>query len=203
LHNKALGSKYGVSSYPTIKFFGKNSKDEPELYEGPRTREAFVEFLNDRCGTHRSVGGGLNQWVSAPFTLSMFEALICSSRLGDLSIWTLWRLNSLLLLEGLEMPLLKKLSQPVRRPNITRVLCRRLLRDLRNTSKKRPSGTCSSADIEYDLGSFASTNRLKSIVEKRTLLADKLDEIQIKLNILSAFREHDDKAKFERSTAEL
>ena len=61
--NKPLAKKYGVNSYPTIRFFSKDDK-EPENYEGGRTEEAFVSFLNEKCGTHRAVGGGLNDQVS-------------------------------------------------------------------------------------------------------------------------------------------
>jgi protein disulfide-isomerase A6 len=53
---------YGVSSYPTIKFFGKgrDNKENPTVYEGSRSEQGFVDFLNEKCGTHRAVGGGLN-----------------------------------------------------------------------------------------------------------------------------------------------
>lgn len=57
--NKEIAALYGVASYPTIKFFPRGGK-EVEAYEGPRSEEAFVTFLNERCGTHRAVGGGLN-----------------------------------------------------------------------------------------------------------------------------------------------
>jgi len=57
--NKPLAEKYDVKSYPTIKFFSKDTK-EPVKYDGARTEEAFVSFLNEKCGTHRAVGGGLN-----------------------------------------------------------------------------------------------------------------------------------------------
>lgn len=57
--NRELAGRYGVASYPTLKFFPRGGK-EVENYEGPRTEEAFVSFLNERCGTHRAVGGGLN-----------------------------------------------------------------------------------------------------------------------------------------------
>jgi len=60
--NKPLAEKYGVKSFPTIKFFSKDNK-EPESYEGGRSEEAFVSFLNEKCGTHRAVGGGLNDQV--------------------------------------------------------------------------------------------------------------------------------------------
>jgi len=57
--NRELAGRYGVASYPTLKFFPRGGK-EVENYEGPRTEEAFVSFLNEQCGTHRAVGGGLN-----------------------------------------------------------------------------------------------------------------------------------------------
>ncbi|KIY43825.1 disulfide isomerase [Fistulina hepatica ATCC 64428] len=59
--NKDIAKKYGVSSYPTIKFFGRGKKDEPEAYVGARTEEGFVKFLNERCDTFRTVGGGLSE----------------------------------------------------------------------------------------------------------------------------------------------
>lgn len=32
-------------------------------YDGGRSEADFVSFLNDKCGTHRAVGGGLNDKV--------------------------------------------------------------------------------------------------------------------------------------------
>jgi len=58
--NKPLASKYGISSFPTIKFFSKDDKEKPEDYDGDRSEAAFVEYLNEKCGTQRAVGGGLN-----------------------------------------------------------------------------------------------------------------------------------------------
>jgi protein disulfide-isomerase A6 len=58
--NKPIAQKYGVSSYPTIKFFPKGNKSNPESYEGGRSEADFVNFLNEKCGTHRAVGGGLS-----------------------------------------------------------------------------------------------------------------------------------------------
>ena len=37
------GNRYGVSGYPTIKFFGAN-KDKPIDHEGERDFEGFVKF---------------------------------------------------------------------------------------------------------------------------------------------------------------
>ncbi|EGN99256.1 hypothetical protein SERLA73DRAFT_182165 [Serpula lacrymans var. lacrymans S7.3] len=57
--NKPIASRYDVASYPTIKFFPKGGK-AVESYEGGRTEQAFVTFLNERCGTQRAIGGGLS-----------------------------------------------------------------------------------------------------------------------------------------------
>lgn len=66
--NKEITARYLIASYPTIKFFPRGGKEE-ENYDGPRSEEAFVNFLNERCGTHRAVGGGLNDEVSRfPFS---------------------------------------------------------------------------------------------------------------------------------------
>jgi protein disulfide-isomerase A6 len=62
--NKDLAKKYGVSGFPTIKFFSKDNKDTPEDYDGGRSELDFVTFLNEKCGTHRAVDGGLNDQVS-------------------------------------------------------------------------------------------------------------------------------------------
>ncbi|TVY71342.1 Protein disulfide-isomerase erp38 [Lachnellula suecica] len=56
---KATAQDQGVSSYPTIKFFPKGSK-EPEAYNGGRTEADLVAFINEKAGTHRAVGGGLD-----------------------------------------------------------------------------------------------------------------------------------------------
>ncbi|KWU45274.1 thioredoxin-domain-containing protein, partial [Rhodotorula sp. JG-1b] len=58
---RPLASKYGVSGFPTIKFIHPPSKGgQVEAYSGPRTEEAFLEFLNEKCGTHKLPGGLLS-----------------------------------------------------------------------------------------------------------------------------------------------
>lgn len=59
--NRPLAAKYGVESFPTIKFFPKGG--EPLEYQGGREEADFIAFLNEKCGTHRAVGGGLNDQV--------------------------------------------------------------------------------------------------------------------------------------------
>ncbi|KAK3750483.1 hypothetical protein QZH41_018126, partial [Actinostola sp. cb2023] len=57
--HKDLGEKFGVSGFPTIKFFSKEKKDGEE-YSGGRSEEDFINFMNEKCGTKRRRGGGLN-----------------------------------------------------------------------------------------------------------------------------------------------
>ncbi|POY72242.1 hypothetical protein BMF94_4748 [Rhodotorula taiwanensis] len=58
---KPLATKYGVSGFPTIKFLEPPSKGgRVEAYGGQRTEEAFLHFLNEKCGTHKLAGGLLN-----------------------------------------------------------------------------------------------------------------------------------------------
>jgi protein disulfide-isomerase A6 len=69
--NRPLAERYKIGSFPTIKFFSKDNK-EPEDYDGGRTEEDFVAFLNEKCGTQRAVGGGLNDVAGR---LPEFDAL--------------------------------------------------------------------------------------------------------------------------------
>ncbi|XP_068659766.1 protein disulfide-isomerase like 2-1-like [Aristolochia californica] len=55
---KDFAEKYGVSGYPTIKFFSKSNK-AGEDYDGGHDLEDFVSLINERCGVNRDVKGGL------------------------------------------------------------------------------------------------------------------------------------------------
>ncbi|CAM1508361.1 Fc.00g052090.m01.CDS01 [Cosmosporella sp. VM-42] len=57
-NSKALTKAQGVSSYPTIKFFPAG-KTEATPYDGGRTEEAILAFINEQAGTHRVPGGDL------------------------------------------------------------------------------------------------------------------------------------------------
>lgn len=61
--NAKVRAKYEIAAFPTILFFPKENKEDPDDYEGGRTEEDIVEFLNKKCGTQRAVGGGLNDEV--------------------------------------------------------------------------------------------------------------------------------------------
>ncbi|KAI3448509.1 hypothetical protein Pfo_005174 [Paulownia fortunei] len=51
-------NRYGVSGYPTLKFFPKNNK-AGEDYDGGRDLDEFVTFINEKCGTSRDAKGQL------------------------------------------------------------------------------------------------------------------------------------------------
>ncbi|KAG6430399.1 hypothetical protein SASPL_108464 [Salvia splendens] len=57
--HKDLAEKYGISGFPTLKFFPKNNK-AGEDYDGGRDLEDFVTFINEKCGTSRDAKGKLN-----------------------------------------------------------------------------------------------------------------------------------------------
>jgi protein disulfide-isomerase A6 len=57
--HKEKAGKYGVTGFPTIKFFGKNSKQDPVAYENARDVQSFVDFINEKAGTSRSAEGRL------------------------------------------------------------------------------------------------------------------------------------------------
>lgn len=55
--HKSLGSKYGISGFPTIKIFGLDNK--PEDYNGPRTAAGIVDAaLNAASQKVRRILGG-------------------------------------------------------------------------------------------------------------------------------------------------
>ena len=61
--NPTVAGKYDVQGYPTLKFFpaGDTSvKAKPQPYEGGRSLEDLVSFLNKNCLTQRGTDGNLS-----------------------------------------------------------------------------------------------------------------------------------------------
>lgn len=56
---KATAEEAGVKSYPTINFYPKGST-EAIPYTGGRSEADLISFMNEKAGTHRSIGGGLD-----------------------------------------------------------------------------------------------------------------------------------------------
>ncbi|XP_044503293.1 protein disulfide-isomerase like 2-1-like [Mangifera indica] len=69
---KDLAEKYGVSGYPTLKFFPKSNK-AGEDYEGGRDLDDFVSFINEKCGTSRD---GKGQLTSKAGIIAHLDALV-------------------------------------------------------------------------------------------------------------------------------
>ncbi|TGZ83018.1 disulfide isomerase [Ascodesmis nigricans] len=78
-NGKATAAKYGITGFPTLKFFPKGST-EPVDYSDGRTEAAFIEFLNSKTGTQRAVGGVLN---AAAGLLPDFDKIIATVKKGE------------------------------------------------------------------------------------------------------------------------
>ncbi|KAI0039852.1 protein disulfide isomerase [Auriscalpium vulgare] len=165
--NRPIGERYGVKSFPTIKFFSKGSKEGVD-YDGERSEAAFVEFLNEKCGTQRAVGGGLNDQAGRrpEFDALASQFFVATGAARDAVLK--------------EASILASEIGPAAK-HYLRVM------------EKVVNGTEDYVTKE--------SKRLASILKKRTLAPAKLDEIQIKANILSAFAAQEDKS--ERSYEEL
>ncbi|ORY41126.1 thioredoxin-like protein [Neocallimastix californiae] len=59
--NDSLNTRYRIGGYPTVYFFEANKRNEnPVSYSEGRDEITFVRYLNEKCGTHRLPGGGLD-----------------------------------------------------------------------------------------------------------------------------------------------
>lgn len=71
-NSKAVTKENGVTSYPTIKWFPAGSKTG-EAYSGARSEESLLEFINEKVGTHRVVGGALDAMAG---TIDALDSLV-------------------------------------------------------------------------------------------------------------------------------
>ncbi|ORX77589.1 hypothetical protein BCR32DRAFT_235643 [Anaeromyces robustus] len=59
--NDDLNTRYRIGEFPTVYFFEANKRNEnPVFYDEGRDEISFIRYLNEKCGTHRVPGGGLN-----------------------------------------------------------------------------------------------------------------------------------------------
>merc|ERR1711974_83449 len=75
--HKDLGGRYGVTGFPTIKFFPKGST-EPEDYSAGRDIDSFVDFLNGKAGTQRNADGSLSEEAGLIPTMREFVSRFTS-----------------------------------------------------------------------------------------------------------------------------
>lgn len=66
--------RYGISGFPTLKFFPKGNKDG-EDYDGGRDVDDFVNFINEKSGTNRDAKGQLTLNVSSRQCLNFIFVL--------------------------------------------------------------------------------------------------------------------------------
>jgi len=59
---KDIAGQYGVSGFPTLKFFGADSK-EGKPYNGGRDLAELVKYVNQEAGTKRNIDGRLDESV--------------------------------------------------------------------------------------------------------------------------------------------
>lgn len=46
---KELGQRFGITGFPTFKFFPAGDEAEVEAYDGGRDLDSFVKFLNTKA----------------------------------------------------------------------------------------------------------------------------------------------------------
>lgn len=75
---KATAQDAGVKSYPTIYYYPKGST-EAVPYTGGRTQADIISFMNDKAGTYRAPGGGLNTFAG---TIPSLDSLVSTLKTG-------------------------------------------------------------------------------------------------------------------------
>jgi protein disulfide-isomerase A6 len=75
---KATAQEAGVKSYPTINYYPKGSKD-PIPYTGGRSEADLITFMNEKAGTHRAPGGGLDAIAG---TIPSLDSLVAGLKSG-------------------------------------------------------------------------------------------------------------------------
>lgn len=57
---RSLGERFGIQGFPTLKWFPKGS-DKPEEYDGGRTADGVIKFINDKTGERERGPRALNE----------------------------------------------------------------------------------------------------------------------------------------------
>jgi len=153
----SLAEKYGVSGFPTLKFFPKSNKAGEE-YEGGRDLDAFVKFINEKSGTSRDSKG---QLTSEAGLVASLEALVKDfhNAADD---------KRKEALSKLEEEAAKLSGSAAKHGKIYVSIAKKIVQKGSDYTKKE-------------------TERLHRILEKSSISPSKADEFSIKKNILSIF----------------
>jgi len=77
--HKDIGGRYGVSGFPTLKYFPKDNKASPEPYEGARELNDLVNFINGKTGSKRTADGKLDASAGRVGSLDEFASQFVSA----------------------------------------------------------------------------------------------------------------------------
>ncbi|WVO16400.1 protein disulfide-isomerase domain [Cryptococcus depauperatus] len=155
--NRPIAARYDVSSYPTIKYFPKGSKD-PIDYETGRAAEQFVDWINEHAGTHRTVSGLLSDTAGKVLTLDQLAS--------DFFTGTSNERNKII----------KKAKEAVvALDRHTRTTADYYVKAMENVLTKGEGWLTK------------EQARLAGLLASPSLAPTKLDELKIKINILSSF----------------
>ncbi|CAI7810544.1 unnamed protein product, partial [Closterium sp. NIES-54] len=80
--HRSLGEKYGVSGFPTIKWFPAGNKDGEDYNEG-RDLADFVKFINEKTGTSRTISGSLLETAGRITELDEIATAFTAAKEGD------------------------------------------------------------------------------------------------------------------------
>jgi protein disulfide-isomerase A6 len=83
----AIAKKYGVSGYPTIKYFAKGSTT-PVDYDGGRTADTIVSWVNNKVGTSRKVKVAPSYVTT--LTTESFDALALGGKAALVEFYAPW-----------------------------------------------------------------------------------------------------------------
>lgn len=83
--NKKVAEQQEVKGFPTIKFFPKNS-DAPVDYSGGRDEPSFLSYVNEKAGTHRVAGGGLDAKAGTIDALDIIVAKLSGGNLESITV---------------------------------------------------------------------------------------------------------------------
>lgn len=81
---KSTAEQAGVKSYPTINFYPKGST-EAVPYTGGRSEADLITFMNEKAGTHRMAGGGLDAIAG---TVPSLDEILGSIKAGGSKAYT-------------------------------------------------------------------------------------------------------------------
>ncbi|WVQ82191.1 protein disulfide-isomerase domain [Cryptococcus sp. DSM 104549] len=156
--NKPIAGKYGVRSFPTLKFFPKGTK-EPIEYSTGRSQEQFIDFLNEHCGTHRTATGLLSETAGRVLLLDSLASNFFTAGLPE-------------------------------RPEIVekaKAALANLNKDKANSSAEYYVKAMERVLAKGESWLAKEQARLANLLASPSLAPTKVDELKIKVNILSAF----------------